>query len=159
MKIASFFRSVGVALFKDNRQLGLWPLSRIALILIQQDLNQLPIDVNITLRFIMLANFPQDQEGDEVDRYDVITISVLGFIELNSLRLCFKRASKRIAIIFLKVKEVRYNIVKQYPASPFYNMVVQVISNFEKCNIVFCAFRNILKGCFHQAILQAYYCQ
>jgi hypothetical protein len=85
MKIASFFRSVGVALFKDNRQLGLWPLSRIALILIQQDLNQLPIDVNITLRFIMLANFPQDQEGDEVDRYDVITISVLGFIEPKNI--------------------------------------------------------------------------
>jgi hypothetical protein len=29
----------------------------------------------------MLADFPQDQEGYEVDRYDVITISVLGFVE------------------------------------------------------------------------------
>jgi hypothetical protein len=51
------------------------------LILIQQDLDELSIDVNIALCFLMLADFPQDQEGDEVDRYDVIAISILGFVE------------------------------------------------------------------------------
>jgi hypothetical protein len=106
----------------------------------------------------MLADLPQDQEGDEVDRYDVIAISILGFIELNCLRLCFKSVSESIAIIFLKVKEVCNNIVQQYSASPFDNMVVQIIVYFKKCNIIFCALRNILKGCFHQAILQTYYC-
>jgi len=29
----------------------------------------------------MLADFPQDQEGNEVDRYDVIAISILRFVK------------------------------------------------------------------------------
>jgi hypothetical protein len=47
------------------------------LILIEQDLDELSIDVNIALCFLMLADLPQDQEGDEIDRYDVIAISIL----------------------------------------------------------------------------------
>lgn len=97
----------------------------------------------------MLADFPQDQEGNEVDRYDVIAISILRFIKpiniltvnqfiLNCLRLCFKCISKSISIIFLKVEEVSYNIVKQNPSSPFDNMIVKVIVDFKKCNIIFC---------------------
>jgi hypothetical protein len=51
------------------------------LILIEQDLDELSIDIYIALCFLVLADLPQDQEGDEVDRYNVIAISILGFVE------------------------------------------------------------------------------
>ena len=107
----------------------------------------------------MLPDLPQDEEGDEVDRYYVVAVSILGLIQLNCLRLCLEGISQCIAVVFLQIEEVSNNIVQKDSASPFDYMVVQIIVDFKKCNVIFRTFRDVLKCCLHQIVLQTYDCQ
>jgi hypothetical protein len=49
-------------------------------LLIQKNLNQLPIDVHVALGLLKLPYLPQDQEGHKVHRDDVVAVSVFRFV-------------------------------------------------------------------------------